>query len=218
MDNAPNQRTARRSMWATPQGRARLLGIQERFADTLRDPETTPWERTRAWSQYRTERFTETGLEGMRGSSAVYHLITDFGGALVGMAQVLASPVSRRNKEAATRVVQLATHAVGYRWCRGVDGLRIALEECGAPSEQRTVFLAERQAFEQRFASLIDAVGALLNERLPAPAKAAARGCAEVLMGEAESLANWLEDAHLVSDANALRWHVQEARVIFQGE
>ena len=211
MKQAQHQQFARHSMWDTPQGRARLNGIHAALLDSLRSPDTAPSMAAQAWSQYRTERFTELGLERMTGSAAVYHLITDFGGNLHDLSRTIACPHTS-DKDKAKGIARVASRTIGYRWHAGVEGLLHALSESGAPEEHRVTCFAERRAFENRFFHLVDAVGTLLKERLLAPAVAAARGVVDALVGEGECLVEWLEIAGLYPDAAALRTHVDGAR------
>lgn len=206
----PHKSRNHQSLWDTPQGRARLNGIHASLLDSLRSPDTTPSMAAQAWSQYRTERFTELGLERLTGSAAVYHLITDFGGNLHDLSRTVACPHTS-DKDKAKGIARVAPRTIGYRWRAGVEGLLHALSESGVPQEHRVTFFAERRAFEGRFCHLVDAVDTLLHERLHTPAAAAARGVVDALMDEGGHLADWLEVAGLYADADALRAHVEGA-------
>lgn len=209
-DSSGTKNAARRSLWDTPQGRARLNGIHATLLDSLRSPGTTPSMAAQAWSQYRTERFTELGLEGMTGSAAVYHLITDFGGNVHNLSRTCACPYTS-DKDKAKGIARVAPRTIGYRWRAGVEGLLLALTECGAAQERRIACFAERRSFEDRFCHLMDAVDTLAKERLHTAAAAAARGVVDALIDEGESLVKWLEVAGLYADADALRAHVEGA-------
>ena len=210
MKHIKTQQSARYSMWDTPQGRARLSGIHTSLIAALRGRDIPPSMKVHAWSQYRTERFTETGLERMTGSAAVYHLITDFGGNLNDMSRTIACPHTS-DKDKAKGIARVAPRTVGFRWRAGVEGLLHALSECGVRPEQKLAFFAERRAFEDRFCQLVDAVDTLLKERLPAPAATAAHGVVMALISEGQRLTNWLEIAGLHADADALRRHLHES-------
>lgn len=198
-------------MWDTPQGRTRLSGIHATLISALRATDVPPSMKVHAWSQYRTDRFTETGLERMTGSAAVYHLITDFGGNLNDMSRTIACPHTS-DKDKAKGVARVAPRTVGFRWRAGVEGLLQALSECGVRPEQKLAFFAERRTFEDSFCHLVDAVDTLAKERLPAPAAIAAHGVVVALIDEGDRLVEWLETADLYTDANTLRTHVEEAR------
>ena len=204
MHNAKPQQT-HRNLWDTPQKRAYLNSTQLRFLDTLHSPDADRVAKTMAWANYRTERFTETGLEGLTGPDATYHLPGDFAGHLVGMAHLLAHSEQTDAKVTTERLLYAAQRAVGWRWGRGVEGLLASLESRGAPREQCVIFTAERDAFWQRYASLINAAGTLLDERLTAPALATSRRLVVTLIDEARHLADWLELAGKPAEAHALR-------------
>ena len=75
----PNNPTNyRRSFWDTRRGASQLNAAHARLLGTLCAPESSSSSRSRAWAQYRQERFTETGLEGQTGTGAVYHWRTDY--------------------------------------------------------------------------------------------------------------------------------------------
>ncbi len=204
-----------RSMWDSPQERARLLAIHLAFIDDLRSPDATPAMRTQLWAQRRTELFEETGREGLPGSGLVYNLVTDMGIHLISMCRTSSSQLTS-DREKARGVLRTAEKAVGHRWKSGVSGLRQVLAERGVAQHRLMVFFAGRLAFEARFYSLADAVGTLSKERLHKPAAAAARGLVDALLGEVDEIVGWLEVAGLHADAKELRVHIDDARDALQ--
>lgn len=208
----------RRRLPITPQMQAYLNATHERLLDTLRSPDADPMERTSAWKRYRTERFIETGMEGLTGPDATYHLVTDFGGLIGGMARGL-SNCTKKNTRAATKdVLLVAQKAVGFRWCRGVEGLLATLESQASPRERCTVFEAERDVFAARYGRLCSATTVLLEERQTEPAFAVARCLVVALIQEAEHLADWLEEADKGADARALRNYAEDAGAELAGD
>lgn len=204
--NATNHR---RSFWDTPGGAAQLNATHAQLLDRLRAPESTSSDRSHAWAQYRQERFTDTGLERMTGTAAVYHWSTDYarplGAAVRALADDLLYPTRFDKVTAALHVLE---RVLGYRWKRGIDGLTACLEQrCTA--EQQVVFAAETRAFEARVTALMDAAETLHREGQWDAAMGAIRAAVHAALDEAGRVVRWLEHAEESGVARLLRLETQ---------
>lgn len=207
MSNNANSR--RRSFWDTPPGAAQLNATHAQLSDRLCDPESTSSDRAHAWSQFRKERFTDTGLEGMTGTAAVYHWSTDYarplGAAIRALADDFLYPARSDKVAAALPVLE---RVLGYRWKRGIDGLTACLEQ-RCTVEQQVVFTAESRAFEARKAALMDAAETLHREGQWDAAMGAIRAALHAALDEAGRIVKWLEHADEHGIARLLRDEAQ---------
>lgn len=204
--NTPNPR---RSFWDTPRGAAQLNAAHAQLLDRLCAPESTSSDRSHAWAQYRQERFTETGLERMTGTGAVYHWSTDYARPLGAAVRALAGdflyPTPRDKVAAALPVLE---RVLGYRWKRGIDGLTACLEQRGTV-EQQMVFTAESRAFEARATALMDAAETLHREGQWDAAMGAIRAALHAALDEAGRIVKWLGHADEHGIARLLRDEAQ---------
>lgn len=213
--NTPN---TRRSFWDTPRGAAQLHAAHAQLLDRLRAPESTSSGRAHAWAQYRQERFTETKLERLTGTDAVYHWSTDYARPLGASARALVDhflyPTPREKVAAALPVLE---HVLGYRWKRGIDGLNACLDQRGTV-EQQVIFMAESRAFEARAAALLDAVDTLSREGQWDAAMGAIRTALHAALDEAGRAVHWLEHAEEHGIARLLRDEAQLVSDALRGE
>lgn len=202
----PNNPTNyRRSFWDTRRGASQLNAAHARLLDTLCAPESSSSSRSRAWAQYRQERFTETGLEGQTGTGAVYHWRTDYarplGAAVRALTDDYLHPSSSDKVAVALPVLE---RVLGYRWKRGIDGLSACLDLRGT-AEQQVVFTAESLVFEARVAGLLDAADTLAREGQWDAAMGAVRVALHAAFDETERIVKWLELADEHGIARSLR-------------
>lgn len=201
-----------RSFWYTPAGADRLLGIHLQHADNLRDPDLKPSDRARAWADFRRERFTELGLEGLTGTAAIYHFDNDFGGHLTAAAQTLHGGYLRATPRAqCSAIIPTLSKTLGWRWRRGVDGIEACLKERCAP-HQAPVFLAERAAFAARALGLMDSADALMREREWEVALRSTSTALRAFLEEGDQLVMWLEGANELPTARLLQDQIACAR------
>lgn len=186
-----------------------LNAARARLHEQLSDLDNTSSDRAHAWATYRQERFTDTGLEGMTGTAAVYHWSTDYARPLGAAVRALTDDFrypTRRDK--VTTALPVLEYILGYRWKCGIDGLTACLEQRGTV-EQQVVFTAETRAFEARASALMDAVNTLSSERQWDAAIGALRAAVRAALDEAARAVRWLEQADEHGIARLLRYEAE---------
>lgn len=201
----------------TPQGQRQRQAINARLLSKL-NYKTPPNEQILAWMDYRQELFIEPGLEGRKGAEATYHLEYDVPRLLCQAAQylncqgsnlLLASP-KKRPRAALGDMCK----AFGFRYLRGVQGIRAALIKTGATTEKIAFFLAERDVFAAKFVQLAGAAW-LVNKNGENPK--AAWAVLELFVNEAETLCYWLSFSGQSSSGFMLRSELEIVHSTMRG-
>lgn len=207
----------RHPLHGTPQGRRQIIAINARLRSKL-NHKTPPSEQIKAWIEYRLEMYIEPGLEGRKGADATYHLEYDVPRLLWQAVQqltcqgpnvLLPSPLKRPRA-----ALGHLSKAYGFRYLRGVDGIRIALIEASATKEQIAIFLAERDAFATKFIKMAD-VAWVLNKKGEEPN--AVWAALVVFVEETERLCYWLSAAGQSSIGLMLRSELEDVHLAMRG-
>ena len=194
-------------LFDTALGRARLRTIYLRPQNLTihTDPLTT----AATWREFRQQRFTEPGLEGLTGAGASYHLL-DAAEYVVSAAQILVGrwELPLRSADVPRHAIHMTAKGYGYRYERGVKGLHDALKAAAVPQKWLDEFDDKRAEFSTRFNVHVTAAF-IVNERGESPAAAAT--VTRMFVDEIASLSFWLEHAGKCGDAAPLTSQMNKA-------
>lgn len=204
-------------LYDTPQGQRQRKAINARLRSKL-NYKTPPSEQIQAWIEYRLEMHIEPGLEGRKGADATYHLEYDVPRLLRQAVQQLTckgpnSLMPSQKKRPRAALGELSK-AYGFRYLRGVHGIRVALIEASATKEKIAHFLAERDAFAAKFIQMADAAW-LVNKKGENPN--AAWAVLEMFVKEVETLCYWLSFAGQSSSGFMLRSELENVHSAMRG-
>ena len=170
---------------------------------------TDPLTAMAVWRDFRQERYMEPGLEGPNGTT--YHL-SDAAAYIVSAAQILtntvASVVASKPRDLPREALHILAKAKGYRYERGVRGLRDALRDTGAPHKSIAGFDAKRTEFNGGIEAHMTAAF-IVNERGECPAAVA--NVIRMFIAEVLDLCLWLEQTGFCAHADLIRGHMHKA-------
>jgi hypothetical protein len=177
--------------WIDAAERERMHAVYDKLQRCL-DAKPGPSETSAAWQDFRRERFTDPGLEGLTGPAASYHL-QDAARILVSAVDVLAGAVpyhlsktKRRPRYALDNIMR----AHGYRYLHGVQAVEDAIVATGHGTTDVARFREERAGFEAELAQRA-AAAHITNDKGECPA--AVVRVVRIFVAELRSLARWLE-------------------------
>lgn len=170
---------------------------------------TDPLTAMAVWRDHRQERYLEPGLEGPNGTT--YHL-SDTAAYLVSAAQILtntfAPVVSSRPRDLPREALHILAKAKGYRYERGVRGLRDALKAAGVSLKSSAGFDAKRGEFNDGIEAHMTAAF-IVNERGECPAAVA--NVIRMFVAEVLDLCLWLEQAGFCGHADLITNQMHKA-------
>ena len=170
---------------------------------------TDPLTAMAVWRDFRQERYLEPGLEGPNGTT--YHL-SDAAAYLVSAAQLLTNTVApvgaSKPRDLPREALHILAKAKGYRYERGVRGLRDALRDTGAPHKSIAGFDAKRTEFNGSIEAHM-AAAFIVNERGECPAAVA--NVIRMFVAEVLDLCLWLGQAGFCGHADLIRGQMHTA-------
>ena len=201
-----------RALFDTPAGKRQLVAMYLPLHTISLN--TDPLTAMAVWRDFRQERYIEPGLEGLTGSAATYHL-SDAAAYIVSAAQILTNTVapvaSNRPRDLPREALHILAKAKGYRYERGVRGLRDALRDTGAPHKSIAGFDAKRTEFNGSIEAHMTAAF-IVNERGECPA--AVVNVIRMFVAEVLDLCLWLEQAGFCGHADLIRGQMHTAGCI----
>ena len=172
---------------------------------------TDPLTAMAVWRDFRQERYMESGLEGLTGSAAPYHL-SDAAAYIVSAAQILtdtfAPGVASRPRDLPREALHILAKAKGYRYERGVRGLRDALKAAGPLHKSSAGFDAKRGEFNDSIEAHMTAAF-IVNERGECPAAVA--NVIRMFAAEVLDVCLWLEQARFCGHADLITNQMHKA-------
>ena len=190
------------TLFDTPTGR-RQLDAMYLPLHTL-SLNTDPLTAMAVWRNFRQERHIESGLEGLTGSAATYHL-SDAAAYVVSAAQILTNTLApvgaSRPRDLPREALHILAKAKGYRYERGVRGLRDALKAAGVSLKSSAGFDAKRAEFNGSIEAHMTAAF-IVNERGECPAAVA--NVIRMFAAEILDLCLWLERAGFSGHADQI--------------
>ena len=189
------------ALFDTPAGRRQLAAMYLPM-HTL-SLNTDPLTVIAVFRDFRQERYIEPGLEGPNGST--YHL-SDAAAYIVSAAQILTNTVApveaSRPQDLPREALLILAKAKGYRYERGVRGVRDALKDTGAPHRSIAGFDAKRAGFNDSIEAHM-AAAFIVNERGECPAAVA--NVIRIFVAEVLDLCLWLEQGGFCGHAYLIR-------------
>ena len=165
---------------------------------------TDPLTAMAVWRDRRQERYIESGLEGLTGSAATYHL-SDAAAYVISAAKILTNTVapvaSSRPQDLSREALHILAKAKGYRCERGVRGLRDALKTAGVPLKSSAGFDAKRAGFNDSIEAHMAATF-IVNERGECPDAVA--NVNRMFVAKVLDLCLWLERAGFCAHADLI--------------
>ena len=179
---------------------------------------TDPLTAMAVWRDFRQERYIESGLEGLTGSAATYHL-SDAAAYIVSAAQILtntfAPVVASRPGDLPREALHILAKSKGYRYERGVRGLRDVMKVAGVPHKSIAGFDAKRAEFNDSIEAHL-AAAFIVNERGECPA--AVTNVIRMFVAEVLDLCLWLEQAGFCGHADLITNQMHKASGILDAQ
>ena len=168
------------------------------------------------WRDHRQERYLEPRLEGPNGTT--YHL-SDAAAYIVSAAQMLtntfAPVVTSRPRDLPREALHILAKAKGYRYERGVRGLRDALKAAGTLHKSSAGFDAKRGEFNDSIEAHMTAAF-IVNERGECPAAVA--NVIRMFVAEVLELCLWLEQTGFCGHADLITNQMHKAGGILDAQ
>ena len=131
-------------------------------------PGLTPSEISAFYMVHRDARYVRSGMENLNGPALAYHLGLDVTGRMPGLVSCMSGELSptRRTplKQRPRKTIRHLATLHGYRYCRGADGLYMALVEARLPPRDLMQFNTGRRVFTDKLLTHADAAH-LVNEQ-----------------------------------------------------
>ena len=170
---------------------------------------TDPLTAMAVFRDFRQERYIESGLEGPNGTT--YHL-SDAAAYIVSAAQILtdtfAPGVASRPRDLPRDALHILAKAKGYRYERGIRGLRDALKAAGVSLKSSAGFDVKRVVFNDSIEAHMTAAF-IVNERGECPA--AVTNVIRMFVAEVLDLCLWLEQAGFCGHADLITKQMHKA-------